>query len=70
MDLISIIGRERTWYMYRGECRHACGGRWAECNCTRHVAVDGSVSARMGDMTHLCVTLIPDVRLVDLDKIH
>jgi len=51
MNLISITSRERTWYAYRGECGRACGGRQAKCDCSGHVAVNGSVSAGIGDVT-------------------
>jgi len=43
--LISITGRKRTWYTYGGECRRA------ECDRAGHVAVDGSISAGVGNVT-------------------
>ena len=51
MDLVSIIGWKRAWYAYRDEFGTARGGGRTECDCARHVAVDGSVSAGIGDMT-------------------
>jgi len=37
--------------VYRDKFRMAHGGRRAECDCAGHVTVDGSVSARIGDVT-------------------
>ena len=48
-NLISIGNREcvRSAYASGGACR--C--RQTKCDCSRHVVVDGSVSAGVGDIT-------------------
>ena len=50
MNLISIGDRGNVWHAYRGECGSACGCRRTKCNGAGHIAVNGSVSAGVGDV--------------------
>jgi len=46
-----MIDRERARYAYRGKCRCACRCWRTKCNRSGHIAVDGSVSAGIGNVT-------------------